>query len=69
MKANSDRLLAQHSFTAAVLADEEEAQRLGVRAVPSFVAGNRILAAGVQTAERLRALMERGPSRLSLFQG
>jgi len=61
--------LANHSFAAAVLADEEEAQRLGIRAVPSFVAGNRILASGVQTAERLRALMERGPSGLSLFQG
>jgi len=59
--------LDNHSFTPAVLADKEEAQRLGIRAVPSFVAGNRILASGVQTAGRLRELLERGPSGLSLF--
>ena len=60
--------LADHSFAPAVLADEQEAQRLGIQAVPSFVAGNRILASGVQTAERLRELMARGPSGLSLFR-
>lgn len=54
--------LDNRSFTAAVLADEEEARRLGIRAVPSFVAGNRILASGMQSAERLRELMARGPS-------
>lgn len=60
--------LENHSFTEAVLTDEEEAQRLGIRAVPSFVFENRILASGVQTADRLRELIARGPAGLSLFQ-
>jgi len=53
--------LDSHRFTGDVVADEEESQRLGIRAVPSFVANGRILASGVQTAERLRELMESGP--------
>lgn len=42
-----------------VIRDKEEALRLGVRAVPSFAANGRILASGVQTADRLRELLER----------
>jgi len=61
------RALAQQSFTAAVLADQAEAQRLGIRAVPSFVSDKQLLASGVQTAKRLRELLERGPSGLPLF--
>jgi predicted DsbA family dithiol-disulfide isomerase len=53
--------LDRHRFTEDVVADEEESQRLGIRAVPSFVANGRILASGVQTAERLRDLMVNGP--------
>ena len=58
--------LESRRFTAAVLADESEAQRLGVRAVPSFISQGRILAAGVQTADRLRELLAGKPG-LSLF--
>jgi predicted DsbA family dithiol-disulfide isomerase len=60
--------LAHHRFAPAVIADEQEARRLGIRAVPSFVVGNRILASGVQTAVQLRELMARVPSGLSLSQ-
>lgn len=59
--------LLSHRFTPAVQADAETAQRLGIRAVPSFVVDNRILASGVQTAERLQELIERGSSGLSFF--
>lgn len=59
--------LLSHLFTPAVHADAETAQRLGIRAVPSFVVDNRVLASGVQTAERLQELIERGPSGLSFF--
>jgi predicted DsbA family dithiol-disulfide isomerase len=58
--------LESHQFKVKVLEDEEEAQRLGIRAVPSFVANGRVLASGVQTAERLRELLASGPG-LSLF--
>ncbi|MBU0674297.1 MAG: DsbA family protein [Proteobacteria bacterium] len=61
------RALDSHQFIAEVLGDEEDASRLGVRAVPSFVANGRVLAAGVQTAERLRELMANGPRGLALF--
>lgn len=46
-------------YTAAVLADEEEARRIEVRAVPSFVVNGKVQAAGVQTAGRLRELLTR----------
>lgn len=58
--------LESHQFKVKVLEDEEEAQRLGIRAVPSFVANDLVLASGVQTAERLRELLANGPG-LSLF--
>ena len=60
------RALDSHQFTAMVIGDGEEAQRLGVRAVPSFVANGQILASGVQSVERLRELLANGPG-LSLF--
>jgi len=53
--------LDSHRFAGNVVADEEESQRLGIRAVPSFVANGRLLASGVQTAERLGDLLESGP--------
>jgi len=53
-------------FTGEVVRDEEEARRLGVRAVPSFVSNGRVLASGVQTAARLRELLIKGPG-LSVF--
>ena len=49
--------LAGGEFTTLVMADTDAAKRIGVRAVPAFAAGGRVLAAGVQTAERLRELL------------
>lgn len=60
------RALASHQFRTDVLGDEEQARRLGIRAVPSFVENGRVLASGVQTAARLRELLANGPG-LSLF--
>ena len=48
-------------FTGQVLADEDEAQKIGVRAVPAFAANSRILASGVQTAANLQELIRRVP--------
>jgi predicted DsbA family dithiol-disulfide isomerase len=58
--------LDSNQFTAEVVGDGEEAQRLGVRAVPSFVSNGRILASGVQTADRLKELLAKS-SGLSTF--
>jgi predicted DsbA family dithiol-disulfide isomerase len=49
--------LENGDYTAMVLADEHEARQVGVRAVPAFVANGKILAAGVQSAERLQELL------------
>jgi predicted DsbA family dithiol-disulfide isomerase len=54
-----DAALKNGDYTAMVLADAQEARQVGVRAVPAFVANGRVLAAGVQTAERLRELLSR----------
>ena len=64
--ADLGRALDSHRFTGEVIGDEEEARRLGIRAVPSFVSNGRILASGVQTADRLRELLTKGPG-LSVF--
>lgn len=53
--------LEEKKFTAAVLADEEMAARLGVRAIPAFADGDRLLAAGVQSVDRLQQLLGRRP--------
>lgn len=58
--------LDYQQFTAKVVGDEEEARRLGIRAVPSFVSHGKILAAGVQTADRLKELLDKGPG-LAVF--
>ena len=44
-------------YTAGVLADKLEARKIGVRAVPAFTANGKLLAAGVQSAERLHQLL------------
>lgn len=49
--------LKNGDFTAMVLADEHEAREAGVRAVPAFVTNKKVLAAGVQSAERLHELL------------
>jgi predicted DsbA family dithiol-disulfide isomerase len=61
-----DRALDKHQFTGEVVGDGEEARRLGIRAVPSFVSNDRVLASGVQTADRLRELLIKGPG-LAVF--
>ena len=48
-------------YTAMVLADEHEARQVGVRAVPAFVANGKVLAVGVQSAERLYELLSYEP--------
>ncbi len=58
--------LDSHRFTGDVVGDEEESQRLGIRAVPSFVSDGQVLASGVQTADRLRELLISGPG-ISMF--
>jgi predicted DsbA family dithiol-disulfide isomerase len=58
--------LNSRQFAEDVIGDEEEAQRLGIRAVPSFVSNGQILASGVQTADRLRELLTKGPG-LAVF--
>lgn len=44
-------------FTSEVLADENEARRIGVSAVPAFSFAGQVVAAGVQTADRLQSLL------------
>ncbi|HER62707.1 MAG TPA: DsbA family oxidoreductase [Desulfobacteraceae bacterium] len=44
-------------FTREVIADEDEAHRIGVNAVPAFAMGGRVLAAGVQSVDRLQSLI------------
>ena len=51
--------LESHEFEPGVLEDEGEAEALGVRGVPAFVANRRAALSGVQTAENLRRLVER----------
>ena len=60
LDADSLHVSLQNSdFTAMVLADEEKARRVGVRAVPAFVVNGKLQAAGVQSAERLQELASR----------
>ena len=50
-----------HIFTGEVIADENEARRIGVNAVPAFSLNGRVMAAGVQTVDRLRSLLNMEP--------
>ena len=63
---NLAQALNSHQFTEDVVGDEEAAQALGIRAVPSFVSEGQVLASGVQTADRLRELLTTGPG-ISMF--
>jgi predicted DsbA family dithiol-disulfide isomerase len=49
--------LGRRDFEPSVLADEREAEVLGVRGVPAFVADRRALLSGVQSVETLRQLI------------
>ena len=49
--------LERRAFEPSVVADERDAERLGVRGVPAFVVDRRALLSGVQPAETLRRLI------------
>jgi predicted DsbA family dithiol-disulfide isomerase len=51
--------LDQRDFEGQVLADEHEAEELGVRGVPAFVASRRAALSGVQSFAALEALIDR----------
>lgn len=53
--------LKNNDYTALVLADEDEAKRVGVRAVPAFVVNGMVQAAGVQSSQRLNELVSGNP--------
>ena len=50
--------LTSHEFLERVLADEREAEMLGVRGVPAFIANRRAALSGVQLLENLKQLVE-----------
>lgn len=50
--------LARREYEGAVIAEEREAERLGVRGVPAFVADRRAALTGVQSVENLRWMIE-----------
>ena len=50
--------LKAREFEASVLADEDEAEALGVRGVPAFVADRRAALSGVQSMPALQALID-----------
>jgi predicted DsbA family dithiol-disulfide isomerase len=61
LELDSDSLrqaLVSREFAASVLADEQEAARLGVSGVPAFVANRKAALSGVQPVENLRKLIE-----------
>jgi len=49
--------LEQRDFEKRVLAEEQDAQRYGIRAVPAFVAGGQMMLSGVQPLDRLKELV------------
>jgi predicted DsbA family dithiol-disulfide isomerase len=49
--------LERREFEPSVLADEGDAEALGIRGVPAFVADRRALLSGVQPVENLRQLI------------
>jgi len=50
--------LEQGDFEKSVLAEEQDAQHCGVRAVPAFVSGGQVMLSGVQPLDRLKDLVE-----------
>lgn len=57
------KALNENTFTEEVIADEAEASRIGVNAVPAFTVDGMVIAKGVQTAERLRFLLDVQPKQ------
>jgi predicted DsbA family dithiol-disulfide isomerase len=61
LELDSDSLqqsLITHEFAVSVLADEAEAQNLGVSGVPAFIADRKAALSGVQPIENLERLIE-----------
>jgi predicted DsbA family dithiol-disulfide isomerase len=61
LELDSDSLrqaLISHEFAASVIADEREAARLGLNAVPAFVANRKAALSGVQPVENLKRLVK-----------
>jgi predicted DsbA family dithiol-disulfide isomerase len=54
--------LDKHEYLDSVLADEREARKLGISAVPAFVANRKAALRGVQPVENLKKLIERSRS-------
>ncbi len=59
------RALASREFEESVIADEFEADEIGVSGVPAFVANRAAALSGVQTVENLRKLVEYARSSMS----
>jgi len=57
--------LETREFTARVLADEELADRLGVHAVPAYIANRGRIVSGVRSMEELRGLVIGLPEKKS----
>ena len=57
--ASLRRALDSREFEAEVLADERDAELLGVTGVPAFIASRRAIVSGVQPAAALREMIER----------
>lgn len=53
-----NQALTSHEVLERVLADEREAEMLGVRGVPAFIANRRAALSGVQLLENLKQLVE-----------
>ena len=54
--------LDNREYLESVLADEREAQTLGITGVPAFVANRKVALSGVQSVENLKQLIERARS-------
>lgn len=59
-EAEARDLLAGDRFAGEVRADEDDARRIGVTAVPTFVVDRRFGVSGAQPAEALLALLQKG---------
>jgi predicted DsbA family dithiol-disulfide isomerase len=54
--------LEKKAYLPAVLADESEAEELGIHGVPAFIADRKAALSGVQPVESLRRLIEQARS-------
>lgn len=57
------RALESREFENSVIADEQEAETLGLSGVPAFVANRKFVLSGVQPLENLKMLVERAQTK------